>query len=113
MSHLLERFHVLDGSDTLIYLLLEKLELIVFAAKREVLVFAKFRILREQAIANFWRRLKNYFLFRLLFRASLMVFNRPHVGVVELAKKAFGAALLRQSIVEYNAAVGRLLSGSL
>ena len=53
MSHLLERFHVLDGSDTLIYLLLEKLELIVFAAKREVLVFAKFRILREQAIANF------------------------------------------------------------
>jgi hypothetical protein len=42
-----------------------------------------------------------------------MVFNRPHVRVVELAKKAFGAALLRQSIVEYNAAVGRLLSGSL
>ena len=28
MSHLLECFHVLDGPDTLVYLLLEKLELI-------------------------------------------------------------------------------------
>jgi len=53
MRHLLECFHVFDGPDTLVYLLFEKLELIVFATKREVLVFAKFRILREQAIANF------------------------------------------------------------
>lgn len=42
-----------------------------------------------------------------------MVFDRPHVRVVELAEKAFGAALLRQSTVEYYAAVGRLLSGGL